>query len=139
MSRIIAPVIGLFFALSVLWAFLAGAIADVPLLTQYGSFVAPSAVSRLHLEPKELKLASDGPFGHFDRQQLQRGYEVYAQVCANCHSLKYVSFRDLKALGYNDDEVKAIAAKYTVPAYNPATGVLKSHPGLPADHFPKFR
>ena len=43
---------------------------------------------------------SDGPFGKFDKQQLQRGFQVYKEVCAACHSLSLVSFRDLHALGY---------------------------------------
>ena len=50
--------------------------------------------------PNILQLASDGPFGKFDKQQLQRGFQVYSEVCSACHSLKLVSFRDLKDLGY---------------------------------------
>jgi ubiquinol-cytochrome c reductase cytochrome c1 subunit len=92
--------------------------------------------ARFHEHPKALALSSDGPFGHFDRQQLQRGFAVYQGVCQNCHALKQVAFRDLKALGYDDDEVKAIAKAYQVPAYNPTTGEAKTHPGLATDHFP---
>jgi len=51
-----------------------------------------------------------GMFGTFDRAALQRGYQVYKEVCAGCHSMQYLHFRDLKALGFNDDEVKALAA-----------------------------
>lgn len=95
-----------------------------------------SAEREFHEHPKELALSTDGPFGRFNREQLQRGFKVYSEVCANCHSLRYVAFRDLKALGYNDDEVKAIAAKFQVPAYNAATGEVKTSPGKPTDKFP---
>lgn len=95
-----------------------------------------SAEARFHKHPKELALSSDGPFGKFDKTQLQRGYAVYANVCASCHALKHVSFRDLKALGYSDAAVKAIAAKATINAKDPLTGEMKDRPGLPSDHFP---
>ena len=68
-----------------------------------------TAEQKFHLHPKELSLQSDGPFGTFDRQQLQRGFQVYKEVCAACHGLNLVAFRDLHQLGYNEAEVKAIA------------------------------
>ena len=49
----------------------------------------------------------DGPFGGSTGSQLQRGYQVYKEVCSACHSLKYVAFRDLAELGYSEAEVKA--------------------------------
>ena len=55
-----------------------------------------------------------GPFGKFDRASLQRGYQVYNEVCASCHSLKYVSYRNLSEKGgpeFSVKEAKAIAAK----------------------------
>ena len=54
-----------------------------------------TAEDEFHKHPKELHLASDGPFGKFDRQQLQRGFQVYKEVCAACHGLSLVAFRDL--------------------------------------------
>jgi ubiquinol-cytochrome c reductase cytochrome c1 subunit len=88
-----------------------------------------------HKEHKELKLASDGPFGKFDNAQLQRGFQVYSEVCSGCHSLNYVSFRDLKALGYKDAEIKAIAAnwKNPTPSINPDTGEPATRKALPSD------
>jgi ubiquinol-cytochrome c reductase cytochrome c1 subunit len=50
------------------------------------------------------------PVRQFDRQQLQRGFQVYKEVCAACHGLKLVAFRNLAELGYSEAEVKAIAA-----------------------------
>ena len=130
MIRIFSIFAGAFFALALLWSFGKGAVSAI-------KEPAPATAEAVyHLHPKDLSLPSDGPFGKFDKQQLQRGFQVYSEVCGNCHSLKHVAFRDLKALGYNDDEVKAIAAKYKVPVYNAATGELKTRPGTAADHFP---
>ncbi|MFM5949763.1 MAG: cytochrome c1 [Novosphingobium sp.] len=85
---------------------------------------------------KKLDLASDGVFGKFDEAQLQRGLAAYQNVCASCHSLKHVSYRSLAALGYNEAEVKAIAAKATINAADPLTGEFKDRPGQPSDKFP---
>jgi ubiquinol-cytochrome c reductase cytochrome c1 subunit len=130
MIRIFSILAGLFFAGALAWSFVGEAVSTA----QDG--LPHSAERSFHEHPKELALASDGAFGKFDRQQLQRGFKVYNEVCASCHSLKYVAFRDLTALGYDADEVKAIAAKVQVPAYNPATGEAKTSPGKPTDHFP---
>ena len=89
-----------------------------------------------HEHPKALSLSSDGWFGKFDRQQLQRGFQVYQEVCAACHSLKHVAYRDLAALGYSEAEIKAIAAKATITAKDPLTGEVKDRPGLASDKFP---
>jgi len=99
---------------------------------------APTAESKFHEEPKELHLASNGPFGKFDRQQLQRGFQVYKEVCAACHSLHLVAFRDLRQLGYSEAEVKAIASEWSteVPSINPETGEPATRKATPADHFP---
>ncbi|MDP8994346.1 MAG: cytochrome c1 [Pseudomonadota bacterium] len=89
-----------------------------------------------HEEPRDIAFAHEGPFGEFDLQQLQRGFQVYQQVCSSCHGLTYVAFRNLHELGYNDDEVEAIAAQFQVPAINPDTGEATTRAGLPADRFP---
>lgn len=130
MIRIFAILAGLFFAAALAWSLLWGAV-------NFASEGLPHTVEHAyHKHPKHLSLASDGPFGNFDHQQLQRGFQVYQEVCSSCHSLRLVAYRDLKQLGYNDDEVKAIAAKAQVPVYDPKTGEVKSHAGLPTDHFP---
>jgi len=130
MIRISSIAVGAFFALALLWSLILGVIT----VSHDG---LPHTVEKaFHEHPKEVVFASDGAFGRFDRQQLQRGFQVYSEVCSACHSLSLVSFRDLTALGYNADEVKAIAAKYQIPSYNPATGEVATKPGLPADHFP---
>ena len=56
----------------------------------------------------------NGIFGRFDKSSLQRGYLVYKEVCAACHGLKYVSYRDLSGIGLSPDEIKSIAGEYTM-------------------------
>jgi len=99
---------------------------------------APLAAEEFHRAPKPLHLSSDGPFGKFDLEQLQRGFQVYSEVCSACHSLKLVSFRDLKGLGYDDAEIKKIASdwKTQVPSINPDTGEEATRKALPSDTFP---
>src|SRR5690242_4460792 len=108
------------------------------LATYFANPPAPLASEELHKAPKPLHLASDGPFGKFDKRQLQRGFQVYSEVCSACHSLKLVSFRDLKGLGYNDAEIKKIASdwKTQVPSINPDTGEASTRKALPSDNFP---
>jgi ubiquinol-cytochrome c reductase cytochrome c1 subunit len=130
MIRIFSILVGLFFTTALVWSFGNGA------YNQIVDPAAPTAEEEFHLHPGPLKLASDGVFGHFDRQQLQRGFQVYSEVCAACHSLKQVAYRDLAALGYSEAEVKAIAAKATVAGKDPITGEVKDRPGMPSDHFP---
>lgn len=94
------------------------------------------ATHLFHKHPEPLHLASDGPFGRFDRQQLQRGFQVYKEVCSACHSLDHVAIRSLTDIGFTEPEVKALAKTFTVPAINPDTGEPTTRPGVPADHFP---
>ena len=62
----------------------------------------------------KLHWSFDGIFGKYDRASLQRGLQVYREVCAGCHALKYIAFRNLADLGYNEAEIKAFAAEYEV-------------------------
>ena len=121
-----------------------GAVFSLVLLISFFSNVSTfltsppehTAEEEFHKHPKHLALASDGPMGKFDRQQLQRGYQVYKEVCAACHGISLVALGDLKALGYTEAEVKAEAAKYNVATVNPETGEPATRPGLPSDRFP---
>ena len=132
MIRKIAFLVGLGFAgvlLLALFSTIKGYVTDPP---------AATAEHEFHLEPRALALASNGPFGKYDERQLQRGFQVYKEVCSACHSLKLVAFRDLKQLGYTDAEVKAIASQWTteVPSINAETGEPATRKATPADHFP---
>ena len=78
----------------------------------------------------------DGVFGTFDRGELQRGLQVYREVCASCHSLRYVAYRNLEALQYSEDEIRALAAQATIIDGPNDEGEMFERPGVPADRFP---
>lgn len=80
-----------------------------------------------------------GPFGTYDKAQLQRGFKVYREVCSACHSLKQVSFRNLAqdgGLGYTEEQAKTIAAEYTVTDGPNDDGDMFERPAILADKFP---
>lgn len=131
MIRIISILVGLFFSVALLWSFGNGAYLAITEPAE------PTVEHEFHKHPKDVHFASDGAFGKFDRQQLQRGFQVYKEVCSACHGLNHVAFRDLTALGYNEAEVKAIAKGFQVPGVDPNTGEATSRPGLATDYFPK--
>jgi len=79
----------------------------------------------------------EGPFGTYDRAALQRGFQVYKQVCSTCHSLRLLSYRNLADLGFSVNEVKAIAAGYTVTDGPNDNGDMFQRPGRPSDPFVK--
>jgi ubiquinol-cytochrome c reductase cytochrome c1 subunit len=90
-------------------------------------------------EAKSVSYSFEGPFGTFDKGQLQRGYKVYKEVCANCHAMKLVSFRNLAEAGgpgFTLEQVKALAATFTVKDGPDANGEMFDRPGLPSDRFP---
>ena len=79
-------------------------------------------------------------FGKFDRASLQRGYQVYNEVCASCHSMKYLSYRNLSEKGgpeFSEDEVKAIAANFEVTDGPDSTGEMFTRPARLSDKFVK--
>lgn len=88
------------------------------------------------LEAPEFEWEFDGVFGTFDPAALQRGFQVYREVCSGCHSLRYVAFRNLQDLGYSAEEVKAIAAEYTVTDGPNDEGEMFDREGRPSDRFP---
>lgn len=83
----------------------------------------------------DVAFSFEGPFGTFDKAQLQRGLQVFTEVCSACHGLKYVPIRALAdegGPGYTPDEVRAYAATLTVT--DAETG--EDRAAIPADHFP---
>ena len=77
-----------------------------------------------------------GPFGYFDKGAMQRGFQVYREVCAGCHGVEYLAFRNLADLGYNAAEIKAIAAEYEVMDGPDDEGEMFMRPARPADLIP---
>lgn len=132
MIRPIAILVGLGFTIVVLLSFVTGAYTWATEEAQH----TPEHEFHLAPEGPQGGFAHDGAFGTWDVAQLQRGYQVYKEVCAACHSLKYVAIRDLAGIGYNEAQIKGEAASYQVPGVDPNTGEATFRPGLPTDYFP---
>ncbi|MBK8457321.1 MAG: cytochrome c1 [Phyllobacteriaceae bacterium] len=86
--------------------------------------------------PKAQSWSFAGPFGTYDKGQLQRGLKVYKEVCSACHSMQLVAFRSLEDLGYTEEQVKAFAAEYEVQDGPNDAGDMFTRKGIPADYFP---
>jgi ubiquinol-cytochrome c reductase cytochrome c1 subunit len=132
MVRFLGFLVGLGFVGVAAWSLLWGVIAYVQ------EPPAETVEHRFHHHARDISYSFDGPFGRFDRRQLQRGFQVYRDVCAGCHSLSLVAFRNLRDLGYSEAEVRAIADQWPiqVPSVNPATGEPATRKAIPADRFP---
>jgi ubiquinol-cytochrome c reductase cytochrome c1 subunit len=84
---------------------------------------------------QDFAFSFEGPFGRYDQSQLQRGLQVYQQVCSSCHGLEFVAFRNLSDLGgpaLEESAMRAFAAQFQV--FDPEIDNFR--PGAPPDHFP---
>jgi ubiquinol-cytochrome c reductase cytochrome c1 subunit len=133
MIRFFAILIGLGFVL----------VSAVSFVTGFGVWLGSETQETAEMKylehPHDEHFSFDGPFGHWDRQQLQRGFQVYKEVCSGCHSLNLVAYRNLHDIGYSEAEVKAIASQgpeVSIP--NPQTGEVgkATRKALPSDYFP---
>lgn len=82
-----------------------------------------------------------GFFGTFDKAQLQRGFQVYSEVCSSCHELRRISYRNLAQPGgpeFPEEAVKALAASAQVEDGPDDTGAMFKRPGLLSDRLPKI-
>jgi ubiquinol-cytochrome c reductase cytochrome b/c1 subunit len=89
--------------------------------------------------PPRQKWSFSGPFGTYDMAQLQRGFRVYREVCATCHGLSMIAFRNLGepgALGYSEAQIKQLASEYKIQDGPNDQGEMFERPGRPADRFP---
>jgi len=97
-------------------------------------------------EPPSVAWSFNGPFGQYDQAQLQRGYKVYREVCASCHSMEMVAFRNLGDPGgpfhdpkypnsNNNPVIKALAKDFQIADIDD-TGQPEKRPGTTADYFP---
>ena len=107
----------------------------------------PASAASTELPPKNVHWSFEGPFGHYDQAQLQRGYKVYREVCSSCHSMNMVAFRNLGDPGApfwnpkypnpNDNPiVKTIAKDYQIADIDGDSGDAIKRPGTSADYFP---
>lgn len=97
---------------------------------------APALAAGDSAAPKSPGFSFQGPFGTYDRGELQRGFQVYQEVCASCHSLKYFAFRNLQSIGFSEDQAKAIAGQYEVTDGPDGEGEMFERPGRLADRMP---
>ena len=81
------------------------------------------------------KFSFDGIFGTYDRASAQRGFQVYKEVCAACHGLRLVAYRNLRELGLTEAQVEAIAAQFQITDGPNDEGQMFERPGRPADRF----
>ena len=101
------------------------------LLFSFKVFAAETTIKNM---PKH-QWSFQGLTGTFDKASIQRGYKVYREVCAGCHSMKLLYYRDLLDIGFSEDEVKAISSEYTVIDGPNDEGEMFERPARPADRF----
>ncbi len=77
----------------------------------------------------------EGLFGTYDLAAAQRGFQIYMNVCSNCHAMHLMHYRDLEGIGFSEEQVKAIAAGVTVPQGLDDSGSPKEGPATPANQF----
>ena len=114
--------------------FIRAAFAAVALATAPAAFAAGTGPV-----PPSLKWSFSGPFGQYDATQLQRGFKVFREVCAACHSAEYFAFRTLSQPGgpeFSTAQVKALAAEDKVKAGPNDQGEMYERPARPADYWP---
>ena len=87
------------------------------------------------VDPIKVDWSFKGLIGTFDRASLQRGFQVYKEVCAGCHGMRLISYRNLAALGYNQNELKAIASQFEITDGPNDDGEFFTRPGRPSDKF----
>jgi len=87
-------------------------------------------------KPPQQDWSFSGPFGTYDRAAMQRGLKVYREVCAACHGMKRIYFRNLEALDYSEAQVKNIAAEYTVIDGPDSEGEMFERAAKPSDAYP---
>lgn len=102
------------------------------------SLVMPAHAAGDAKHPEAMEWSFSGPFGTYDRNALRRGFQVYKEVCASCHGLSHMSYRNLSQRGgpeFSEAEVKAIAAEYLVEDGPDDYGDMFERAALPRDGF----
>ena len=100
--------------------------------------LAPAQAAGDAKQPGFIDWSFNGPFGTYDRDALRRGYQVYKEVCASCHSMNQLSFRNLSQDGgpeFTEAEVKALAKEYVVEDGPDDYGDMFERDALPSDRF----
>lgn len=95
-----------------------------------------SVKAELSLHPAKLPWNHKGTIDALDHSSVRRGYEVYKQVCAACHSMKFLAFRNLVGVTHTEAEAKALAAEATITDGPNEIGEMYQRPGKLSDYFP---
>lgn len=106
------------------------------LAAAFAALASPCLAAEEAVALKSPDWSHSGPFGTFDPAALQRGFMVYRDVCAACHSLRFIAFRNLEEIGLSEAEVKAVAAGYQVVDGPNDEGEMFERPGKPSDRIP---
>jgi len=132
MVRILGILVGFGFVGVAAWSLLWGAVNYLKEPPQ------ETVEHQFHHHARDIGYSFDGPFGRYDRRQLQRGLQVYQEVCSACHGLQRVAFRNFHELGYTEAEVRAIADRWPrkVATINPRDGAPAERNAIPADSIP---
>ncbi len=99
--------------------------------------LAPSAEAAEEGKAAHQSWSFEGLFGTFDRAAAQRGFQVYKEVCSACHPATYLSYRNLAEIGFDEENIVAIAASVEVQDGPNDQGEMFTRPGRPSDHFAK--
>jgi ubiquinol-cytochrome c reductase cytochrome c1 subunit len=113
----------------------AALVAGGLLLLAAGGNHRPAVAAGEAVHPPDTKFSFDGLFGTFDRASAQRGFQIYKEVCASCHSMRQHFYRNLRELGLSDLEVRSIAATVQVNDGPNDEGQMFERPGRPSDRF----
>jgi ubiquinol-cytochrome c reductase cytochrome c1 subunit len=111
--------------------------AIITLISAVAFGAAGQAMAAGGVEIPKQDWSFEGPFGTYDRASAQRGLQVYKEVCAGCHSLNLIHYRNLMDLGYGEAAVKAFAAEHEVQDGPNDDGEMYMRPALPSDRFVK--
>ncbi len=102
-------------------------------LAGFGGEAQASSAGMPEFKKPATAFSWEGVFGKHDKASLKRGWQVFHDVCANCHAMKLVSYRNLADIGFTEDEIKAFAAEKEVPDQPNDEGVVNNRPARPSD------
>ncbi len=96
---------------------------------------APASAAGETVTPPAQDWSFNGIFGTYDKASIQRGFQVYKEVCSACHGMRLKAYRNLQAVGFSEEEVTAIAGQYFVTDGPDEFGEMFERPGRPSDYF----
>lgn len=99
-----------------------------------GALVSGQVRAEENMEPPEQEWSFSGPFGNIDHAAAQRGFQVYKEVCSNCHSMKQAYYRNLAGIGLSAEQIRIVAASVDIPTIG-SDGQPTERKGVPSDHF----